>query len=87
MGLLVNKWRKNSRAQNDTVEQFRQELGDYMIPHTLPEAAAIADAAHVHQPVWRNAKSGSQRKAGKAVREALMWVLNQTIPNAQEATQ
>ena len=23
----------------------------------------------------------------KAVREALMWVLNQTIPNAQEATQ
>jgi len=39
-----------------------------------------------HQPVLRNAKGGSQRKAGKAVREALMWVLNQTIPNAQEAT-
>jgi chromosome partitioning protein len=86
LGLLVNKWRRNSRAQNDTVEQFRQELGDYMIPHTLPEAAAIADAAHAHEPVWKNAKSGSQRKAGKAVREALLWVLNQTTPNAQEAT-
>lgn len=79
LGLLINKWRRNSRSQNQVVEDLRTELGAYLIPHMLPESTAIADAAHQKSPVWRRARSGSQRRAGKAVREALSWVLNRTL--------
>src|SRR5665213_424539 len=86
LGLMVNKWRRNSRAQNDTVARFRSELGDFLIPHTLAESAAIADAAHSHKPVWRNARTGSQRKAGRDARLALGWVLERTITPAEVAS-
>jgi chromosome partitioning protein len=86
LGLMVNKWRRNSRAQNDTVARFRSELGGFLIPHTLAESAAIADAAHSHKPVWRNARTGSQRKAGRDARLALGWVLERTITPAEVAS-
>jgi chromosome partitioning protein len=85
LGLLVNKWRHNSKAQNETVARFRSELGEFMIPHALAESAAIADAAHSHKPVWRNARTGSQRKAGRDAREALSWVLERTITTTEVA--
>lgn len=80
LGLMVNKWRKTSRAQNQTVADFRVALGTALIPFSLPESAAIADAAHKRKPVWRDARSGSQRRAGSAVRDALSWVLGQAMP-------
>jgi chromosome partitioning protein len=79
LGLLVNKWRRNSSAQNSTVDEFRTSLASVLIPHTLPESAAIADAAHRRQPVWRGARSGSQRLAGRAVKDALSWVLDRAL--------
>lgn len=80
LGLMVNKWRKNSRAQNQTVHDLRAALGDVLMPHALPEASAIADSAHTRKPVWREARSGSHRKAAATVREALSWVLGQAHP-------
>jgi chromosome partitioning protein len=80
LGLLVNKWRKNSRAQNQTVQDLRTALRDVVMPHALPEASAIADAAHTRKPVWREARSGAHRKAAATVREALTWVLGQAHP-------
>jgi chromosome partitioning protein len=80
LGLMINKWRKNSRAQNQTVQDLRSALGDVLMPHALPEASAIADSAHTRKPVWREARSGSHRKAAATVREALSWVLGQAHP-------
>ena len=83
LGLMVNKWRRNSRAQNDTVARFRSELGEFLIPYSLAESAAIADAAHAHRPVWRNARSGSQRRTARDARLAFAWVLERTITTAE----
>ena len=78
-------WRPNSKAQNETVARFRSELGEFMIPHALAESAATADAAHSHKPVWRSARTGSQRKAGRDARQALSWVLELTIITTEVA--
>ncbi|HVV52352.1 MAG TPA: ParA family protein [Polyangia bacterium] len=78
LGVLVNKWRRNSTQQNRTVEQLRRDFGRIVIPYELPEAAAIADAAHHRRPVWREARWGSQRVASAAVKSALTWVLDNT---------
>lgn len=75
LGLMINKWRRTSSAQNNTVLELEHALDKVLIPHHLPESAAIADAAHRRQPVWRDAKSGSQRRAARAVKDALTWVL------------
>jgi chromosome partitioning protein len=80
LGLMVNKWRKNSRAQNQTVQDLRSALGDVLMPHALPEASAIADSAHARRPVWREARSGASRRAAASIREALSWVLGQARP-------
>jgi cellulose biosynthesis protein BcsQ len=79
------QWRHNSKAQNETVARFRGELGEFMIPHALAESAAIADAAHSHKPVWRSARTGSRRKAGRDARQALSWVLERTITTTEVA--
>jgi chromosome partitioning protein len=83
LGLLINKWRRNSSSQNQIVEDFRRSLGRMLIPHELPEAAAIADAAHHRRPVWREARWGSQRVAAAAVKTAMSWVLERTSARVQ----
>ena len=48
-------------------------------PHALAESTAIAADAQTHKPVWRSARTGSRRKAGRDARQALSWVLERTI--------
>jgi chromosome partitioning protein len=85
LGLLINKWRRNSSSQNEMVEELRRGLGKMLIPHELPEAAAIADAAHYRRPVWQDARWGSQRVAAAAVKTAMTWVLDRTGARAHVA--
>jgi chromosome partitioning protein len=87
LGVLVNKWRRHSTQQNQTVEQLKKDFGRIIIPFELPEAAAIADAAHHQRPVWRDAKWGSQRVAAAAVKSALTWVLDNTGTRFQAVVQ
>lgn len=84
IGLLLNKWRRTSPPQNKIVANLRAELGEYLIPHSLPDSAAIENAADNKRAVWKDAKSGSQRKAAKAVREALDHVLSRALPVAEK---
>jgi chromosome partitioning protein len=81
LGLLVNKWNKRNAGQNAVVEAFQKNLAEYLIPHALPESTAISAITHTRQPVWRNARSGSQRRAGKIVRSAMDWLLDEAIPS------
>jgi chromosome partitioning protein len=81
LGLLLNKWRRTSPPQNKIVANLRAELGEYLLPHALPDSSAIENAADNKRPVWRDAKSGSQRKAAKAVRDALEHVLTRALPS------
>jgi chromosome partitioning protein len=82
LGLLVNKWRKSSPPQNRIVEDLRQSIGEYLFPHSLPQSAAIENAANFRRPVWRDAKSGSHRRAAKAVKDVMKYVLDRALPVA-----
>jgi chromosome partitioning protein len=80
LGLVVNRWRRTSPPQNRIVEDLRSGIGQYLFPQTLPESAAIENAANEKRPVWKDAKSGGQRRAAKAVREVMSYVLERALP-------
>lgn len=87
LGVMINKWRRNSSQQNDTVATLRRDFRSMVMPHELPEAAAIADAAHHQRPVWREARWGSQRAAAAAVKTAMSFILDRTGTRYQAAAQ
>jgi chromosome partitioning protein len=80
LGLVLNKWRRTSPPQNQIVFNLRTELGQYLFPHALPDSAAIENATNERRPVWKAARSGSQRKAARAVRDALSYALSRILP-------
>ena len=82
LGLVVNRWRRTSPPQNRIVKDLRDGIGDYLFPQALPESAAIENAANEKRPVWKNAKTGGQRRAAKAVRDVMSYVLDRVLPNA-----
>ena len=83
LGLVLNRWRRTSPAQNRFVRDIRAQLGRFLFPHSLPESAAIEDAANERRPVWQNPRSGGQRRAAKAVRDVMSYVLEQALPSPQ----
>jgi chromosome partitioning protein len=80
LGLLVNRWRKTSPPQNRIVAGLRKDIGEYLFEGTLPESSAIENAANEKRPVWKDAKSGSHRRAAKAVRDVMTYVLDRALP-------
>jgi len=79
LGLLVNKFRTVSPGQTRVLSALQNDLGAFVIPHTVPQSSSIEDAAHTREPVWHKPKTGSQRLAGIAVRKALSWVLDRVL--------
>ncbi len=79
LGLLVNKWNRRNVDQTAVVEAFRLHLRAYVIPHVLPDSSLIARLARTREPVWRSARSGSQRRITAAMRAALDWLLKEAF--------
>jgi chromosome partitioning protein len=79
LGILINKWRKTSPAQNRMVKQLRKELGDYMMPLSLPDSSAIEESTNERRPAWHDVKGGTHRRAAKAIREVLGAILDQVL--------
>jgi chromosome partitioning protein len=79
LGILINKWRKTSPAQNRMVKQLRKELGDFMMPQSLPDSSAIEESANERRPAWHEVKGGTHRRAAKAIREVLGGILDQIL--------
>jgi chromosome partitioning protein len=80
LGLVLNRWRKTSPPQNRIVQDLRNEIGQYLFPQALPESSAIENAANEKRPVWTGAKSGGHRRAAKAVRDVMSYVLERALP-------
>ncbi len=78
LGLLINQWNKRDSDQNKTVEQLKEKLAKYVIPHTIGFRSAIAKAARRKQPVWYKASTGSARTAAKEVKAAMQWIIENT---------
>jgi chromosome partitioning protein len=78
LGALPNKWLRTSSTQNALMKAFHEQMGQYIIPHDVPQSSAIEVAVQDGRPVWRGAESGSQRRAAKALRDAVSWILDRT---------
>lgn len=87
LGVLINQWDRRSSRQNAIVEQFQAKLGDNLFPETICLRAAIADAPFARKPVWRGARSGAAREAGKEMKNAMLAVLARAGIDRQTETQ
>jgi chromosome partitioning protein len=78
LGLLINNWNRRDAEQTEIVEDFKRNLGEYLVPHEIGASAAVGRLARKRRPVWHNAIWGSQRKAAKDVRAVMSWIIDRT---------
>lgn len=81
IGVLINLWNKRSKHQNRQVEEFRNELGNFLIPWEIRNRAAIADAAQENKAVWEYTKG----EAAKEIKNALAYILDRMDSNEKIA--
>ena len=75
LGLLINQLDRRSQAQLKVVDALKI-IGGNLIPYAIGVHVAVGYSAHARQAVWHGARNGAHRKAGKAVKSALDWILN-----------
>lgn len=79
LGLLVNRWKRTSSAQNTVVATLRDKLPKFVLPVALGDHVHVEYAARNQHSVWYQARSGAHREAAKTFKTAMNWIFNKTV--------
>lgn len=79
LGLLVNRWKRTSSAQNTVVATLREKLPKFVLPVALGDHVHVEYAARNQRAVWFQARSGAHREAAKTFKTAMGWIYNKTV--------
>ncbi|SPD72451.1 putative IncC-like protein [uncultured Desulfobacterium sp.] len=79
LGLLINRFSKRNAAQKQVVSALKENLGDFVMPISIPEHVHIEYSAHSKCAVWHAPQSGAHRAAGKTVKAVMGWILDSVL--------
>jgi len=74
LGMMLNKVNTRSSTQQSAIQTLREQLGDYTLPCTVAERAAISDAVDNGHPVWRYAQGESARRGALEMFHAMRTI-------------
>jgi len=75
IGILPVKTNNRSKAEQTALDGLRARYGKAILPHTLPERAAVRKAVAMRQPVWKATHGDGHLKAAREWREACDAIL------------
>jgi chromosome partitioning protein len=77
LGFVLSKCdERRDRRQAGVIAQIKKHVGrDMLSPFQIPLSVPMRYISTDRVPIWRNAKSGSERVAAEAVRNACDWIL------------
>lgn len=76
LGILPSKINSRSKAQAESLQAIKEQLGSKVIPSDIIDRVAVSDALGRGEPVWKRVNGESARKAANEMKAACQSIIN-----------
>jgi chromosome partitioning protein len=79
LGLLPSRINTTRAGERADLQELRDQLGEFVLPHMLAERGAVKTAIAMRTPVWDKPKTGSHRLAAREWRDTCNYIIDRML--------